>query len=240
MERKLRGVFRAIWTTCVVAGTLTVASSASALPGYATDSNGNPVRSETAGCVRTLGWSVENAIRQCDPSIVAARDQRQAEQAAMEAQPRMVRTTQRIQLNADTEFGFDKATLTEEGKRKLDKIADALKGTNNPKIDITGYTDRIGPEGYNEELSRRRADAARQYLIDKGVPADVITTAGRGESNPVVECKGLRGQPLVECLRPNRRSEVEFSAFEVVEKPASETQQQQPMTPPSGGEQQMR
>ena len=238
MERKQRGFFRAVWTTCVVAGALTMASSVSALPGYATDSNGNAVRT-AGGCVRTLGWSVENAIRECDPSIVAAREQREAEQAAMEAQPAMVRTTQRVQLNADTEFGFDQATLTEEGKRKLDKIADALKGTSNPKIDITGYTDHIGPQGYNEELSRRRADAAKQYLIERGVPADVITAAGRGESNPVVECKGLKGQPLIDCLRPNRRSEVEFSAFEVVEQPAPETQQQ-PMQPSPGEGGQMR
>ena len=219
-----------------------VVSSASAMPGYATDSSGTVVRS-AAGCVRTLGWSVETAIRECDPAIVAARDQRQAEQAAMEAQPRMVRTTRRIELNADTEFGFDKATLTEEGRDKLDRIVQTLKGTNNPKIDITGYTDRIGPEGYNADLSRRRAEAVKQYLIDHGVPAGVITTAGRGESNPVVECEGLKGQPLIECLRPNRRSEVEFSAFEVVEEPAPPAQQQQePMSPPSdqGGGTQMR
>src|SRR5258708_20532192 len=108
-------------------------------------------------------------------------------------------------LSARELFDFDKATLRLP-QPKLDEIADVLK--RNPQIDrvqVTGYTDRIGTNEYNLKLSRRRADAVKAYLVKKGVPAARLVAIGKGEANPVVECRDTKKQPeLIKCLEPNR------------------------------------
>lgn len=175
---------------------------------YVTDNAGNILRDGYGECVRTPAWTPEAAIAQCDAEVFAAFE-RQA-QAEPEAMP-----TQRITLDADTTFDFDEATLTERGKQDLDRIVEAAQRTEQSRVQVTGYTDRIGPESYNEDLSRRRAQAVREYLVQNGIPEDAINIAAMGEQNPVVSCEGISGNALIECLRPNRRSEVEFAGFEV-------------------------
>ncbi len=77
-------------------------------------------------------------------------------------------------------------------------------------MQVTGYTDRIGTNEYNLKLSRRRADAVKAYLVKKGVPAARLVAIGKGEANPVVECRDTKKQAeLIKCLEPNRRVEVE-------------------------------
>jgi OOP family OmpA-OmpF porin len=73
---------------------------------------------------------------------------------------------------------------------------------------VTGHTDRLGTEAYNQKLSERRADAVRDYLVSKGVPRDKIETIGMGEKQPVVQCDQKAFKALIECLQPNRRVEV--------------------------------
>ncbi len=113
--------------------------------------------------------------------------------------------------SADALFDFDKATLKAAGKTKLDELANALRDQSYNGIHITGYTDRIGSDAYNQGLSVRRAEAVEHYLTDKGVPADHIDAEGRGKSDPVTgdTCKGIRGKKLINCLQPDRRVEVE-------------------------------
>jgi OOP family OmpA-OmpF porin len=64
-------------------------------------------------------------------------------------------------------------------------------------------------------LSERRAAAVRDYLVSKGVAPGFIDTEGLGKADPVVDCAGKRGPALIDCLGPNRRTEIEFSAVEV-------------------------
>jgi OmpA-OmpF porin, OOP family len=196
----------------LTAGTLLgVTGGASAVQGYLTDNLGEVVRNSAGDCVTTNFWTPEDAIAECHPQFVQARE---PEVAAFEERRQI---TQLITLEADTTFDFDQATLTDEAKAKLDEIARRATESQDPRVRVVGYADWIGPESYNRDLSRRRAQSVEDYLASRGVPAQAIEIAGRGESNPVVSCEGLKGNALVSCLRPNRRTEIEFSAFEVLE-----------------------
>lgn len=174
---------------------------------YVTDNYGEIVRDGYGECVKTPGWTPEAALPQCDAEVFAAFERQLAQ-----AEPEPM---QRISLDADATFDFDKATLTERGKEDLDRIVEAARRSEETRVQVTGYTDRIGPESYNEDLSRRRAQAVRDYLVENGVAEEAISLAAMGEQNPVVSCEGLAGNALISCLRPNRRTEVEFAGFEV-------------------------
>ena len=196
---------------------LTVASgSGFAATGYVDDSAKGIVRTGYGDCLHTARWSVPNAIAECDPEIVAARD-KPAAAAAVETV--MVKELKPVTLAADALFAFDSADLTAEGRSRLDQVVGSLtaKQLENKQIEITGYTDRIGPESYNQTLSERRAQAVRDYLVSKGLPSDAISTQGLGAAKPVVGCEGERGAQLIDCLAPNRRTEIEFSAMEIIE-----------------------
>jgi outer membrane protein OmpA-like peptidoglycan-associated protein/CheY-like chemotaxis protein len=94
---------------------------------------------------------------------------------------------QKITLDSKVLFDFDKAVLKPEGKAAIDsqvvgKIAQIQK---LEVVLVTGHTDRLGADGYNQKLSERRADAVRNYLVSKGVPKDRIETIGMGEKQPI-------------------------------------------------------
>lgn len=128
---------------------------------------------------------------------------------------------QHYNLATDAYFEFGQAALRAEGQAKLDRLAAEVPGKQNPRIQISGHTDRLGNERYNVELAQRRVKVVRDYLVDKGVAAEVIDTRVIGAHDPIVTCAGKTGQALIHCLGPNRRTVVEFSAFEVVQDSAS-------------------
>lgn len=84
----------------------------------------------------------------------------------------------------------------------LNRLAEALRPFPGVGIKIIGHTDSTGPELRNQELSFKRAEAAGQYLVRKGLPAGFITTAGKGELEPLSSNKTEQGR-----IR-NRRLEV--------------------------------
>ncbi|MCO6411615.1 MAG: OmpA family protein [Thiogranum sp.] len=200
----------------VLAGVTVATGSAFAASGYVDAPGAGVVRTGYGDCLHTARWSEANAIAECDPEIVAARD-KPTEVAAIEVVT--VKELKPISLEADALFAFDSAELTADGRARLDEVAGALdrKAIQNTQIEVTGYTDRIGPDRYNQALSERRAQAVRDYLVSAGLPADAISTQGLGSAKPVVDCEGKSGAGLIECLAPNRRTEIEFSAMEVIE-----------------------
>ncbi len=112
------------------------------------------------------------------------------------------------------QFDFDNYHLRDEVKAKLDKLAQQLEGAEYDRLDILGYTDRIGGLEYNKDLSRKRALAVARYLRDRGVPEYKITVTGKGQANPLTQpadCEGLRFEEKIDCLQPDRRVEIEAS-----------------------------
>ena len=122
---------------------------------------------------------------------------------------------QKVTLEATKLFAFDKAEVITPAP-KLDEIATALQAdTAVTNVEITGYTDRLGAESYNQKLSERRANAVREYLIGKGIDGNRLRAVGKGEANPVVECNQRKRAELINCLEPNRRVEVDQITVEV-------------------------
>jgi outer membrane protein OmpA-like peptidoglycan-associated protein len=116
-------------------------------------------------------------------------------------------------------FGFDRAELDGEGRKRLDDLAQALLGSAFPRsVLIIGHADRLGSAAYNEQLSARRAQAVRDALIEKGVPARLLRVHSKGDSVPLTagRCGAVGGaeakQTLIACLQPDRRAEIELAA----------------------------
>jgi len=125
----------------------------------------------------------------------------------------------KVKFGADSLFGFDQDSLQADGKNALDKLLLELKNVNIDTVRITGHTDRLGRAAYNDSLSKRRAEAVQNYLVQVGgLPAAKVTAAGVGSSNPDTkpgECKGKKAtQALITCLRPDRRLEVEVTGLQ--------------------------
>ncbi|OHV11991.1 OmpA family protein [Kushneria phosphatilytica] len=100
-------------------------------------------------------------------------------------------------------FKFDSAELTSNAQQILDGVAQKLNANESVRVKLKGYTDSIGTEAYNKDLSQRRADSVKQYLVSQGVSTDRIETQGYGESNPVATNSTAEGRAQ------NRRTEVE-------------------------------
>jgi OmpA-OmpF porin, OOP family len=124
--------------------------------------------------------------------------------------PTFVKTT----VSANELFTFDSAEVRVPHSQ-LDEVAKALNSEGAPQqIVISGYTDRLGSDSYNQKLSLQRAQGVKNYLVGRGVKADRLIAEGHGESNPVVNCNEKNLPDLIQCLAPNRR--VEIDQFTVV------------------------
>ena len=97
------------------------------------------------------------------------------------------------------EFASDSARLTAAGRQLLEEVAKLLVGAPGARFVVEGHTDSQASESYNLELSRRRADAVRDYLVATGIAPARLETEGLGESQPVASNDTAEGR------RENRR-----------------------------------
>ena len=91
-------------------------------------------------------------------------------------------------------FDFDKAVIRPEDYPRLDENVEALKKWGDGDVEVAGHTCNIGTDAYNLGLSQRRANAVREYLISKGIPAERLTAKGYGESRPAVSNDTIEGR----------------------------------------------
>jgi peptidoglycan-associated lipoprotein len=91
---------------------------------------------------------------------------------------------ERVKLE-DIHFEFDRYTLTPDARRILSKHARVLKEDPEIRILIEGHCDERGTQEYNLALGQRRAQAAKDYLLNSGVPPGRITVISYGEERPL-------------------------------------------------------
>jgi hypothetical protein len=99
-------------------------------------------------------------------------------------------------------YEFDSWKLKKESYIELDKLAKLLSDNKNMNVEIGGYTDAIGTDSYNLDLSEKRAKSVRDYLIDKGIIGNRLTYKGYGASSPLGNNVTDDGRKL------NRRTEI--------------------------------
>lgn len=87
-------------------------------------------------------------------------------------------------LKADYLFDFDKAVIKKQYYSNLDSVAKVIQDNPTLKVEIQGHTDSIGTDAYNMGLSKRRAQAVKDYLVKKGIDAKRLSIKGFGESTP--------------------------------------------------------
>lgn len=194
----------ALLTAGLVLATITMDAVAEN-SGYVTDARGvvvseSVVRSGTGLCWHTSAWTPEHANAVCDPDLMP-------KQAAYVA-PAAKAGTERVSMSADALFDFDKSTIKPDGRAHLDEIVRRLdlKGAELGIIVSTGHTDSTGSDAYNMQLSDRRADAVKDYLVSQGIDTDRIRTEGMGERQPVSDNATSDGRA------ENRRVEIEVTS----------------------------
>jgi len=154
-----------------------------------------------------------------DEAARAAREAKDARGMAerMQKQLEMLKAEQTdrgmVLTLGDVLFDNDEATLQRSAARNVNQIAAFMKQYPDQKVVIEGHTDSRGDEDYNMDLSRERAFAVRQALVEQGVAARRIQTKGLGEAMPVASNASGSGR------QQNRRVEVIF-----LDKPEQVTQ----------------
>jgi outer membrane protein OmpA-like peptidoglycan-associated protein len=120
-----------------------------------------------------------------------------------------------VSAEAQPLFEFDRSEIRMDEQWKLEGFVTELAGADFETVWVVGHADRIGTVEYNQGLSERRASAVKAFLVKLGIADDKISTSGRSELMPITsdgQCKGIRGNALIECLQPDRRVEVSVSA----------------------------
>jgi len=153
---------------------------------------------------------VEHAARQAADSKAAASEQRavESEQKTIAANDALAKLAAKdeergmvITLSGGVLFRSNDAQLLPAAQTKLDDVAVALL-TNGRPVSIEGYTDSKGSQSRNIDLSQRRAESVRSYLITRGLPADRVVAKGMGPDRPIADNGNAEGRAN------NRRVEI--------------------------------
>lgn len=144
--------------------------------------------------------------KQAADSALNQRDQANQETARVQAELDALKATPTprgmVLTLGDVLFDTGRAELKSGASRKLDQLAQFLVEHPDRRVQIDGFTDSVGTDSYNEELSQRRANTVREALISRGIESSRIGTEGYGKSYPVANNSDSGGRQL------NRRVEV--------------------------------
>ena len=183
---------------------------------YVIDGRGEVATSGTGLCWRTGFWTPAAAAKdpagcKCDKDLIPKEICEPPVPAA--AAPAVKPMGEKITVAADALFDFNKSTLRPEGKAKIDEVVAKSGKLNLEVVIVVGHTDRIGSKEFNQKLSERRAAAVKDYMVNKGIPANRVYTEGKGLTQPVTkpdQCKGAKSPKVIACLQPDRRADIEL------------------------------
>ena len=187
---------------------------------YLQDARGTVTRSSAGLCWRSGYWTPADAVTGCDGSVVTLAASTAVAAAPAPAITAEIATPKPITpkrcdfaatLQNEETFDFNKAELKSEAKKRIDtEVMEKLGSCNTLNLVIvTGHTDIIGTQQYNQKLSEKRAAVIASYLSSKGISAD-IDTMGMGKTQQIKACDDKLAQTkLAECLAPNRRVVIE-------------------------------
>ena len=164
---------------------------------------------------------------ECDPNYVAYVAPPVVKPAAVAPPAQVAALTppvtrpaaEKLTLDADTLFDFDKATLRPAGRDTLDTFIGKLRDISPETIMAIGHADRIGTERYNQRLSEQRVASVKAYMVSKGVEPSRVYAEGKGESQPVAkaeDCAGPKSAKVIACLQPDRRVDIEVIGTRIV------------------------
>jgi OmpA-OmpF porin, OOP family len=102
----------------------------------------------------------------------------------------------------DVLFDFDKSTVKPEAGKILDRLVTFMNENKDKRVNLSGYTDSVGAEAYNQRLSERRVNSVKDYIVRKGVDSSRVSGQGFGESKPIADNKTKDGRAK------NRRVEI--------------------------------
>ena len=161
--------------------------------------------------VARLEQSYQQDLEEMAVASGALRDREQALAAEREALDRLSQLANVsddgegnsvITLSGEVLFETGKASLLPTARQRLEGVATALNLQPERSIRIEGHTDSTGSRSLNQELSERRADVVRRFLIERGVAASRVTSEGRGEAEPIADNRSPEGRAN------NRRVEI--------------------------------
>lgn len=162
-------------------------------------------KARTALAVSETSGQATAAQLQLEQQARLAAEQKAADAQAALAALEVLKESDRgmvITLSGSVLFRTDEATLMPGAESRLDQVADALASSTDRNIVVEGYTDSQGTDAYNIDLSQRRANAVRDYLLHRGYPADRIQARGLGKSSPIADNATSEGRAN------NRRVEI--------------------------------
>ena len=149
---------------------------------------------EEADAARDEADSAREAAARAEAEAERIRKQAEAEVNRLEEALGRIAETRRtalglvMNLGSDyLKFEFDKAGLRAEDRELLSRIAGILLTSKDYTVSVNGHTDDVGTQEYNQELSERRAQAVRDYLVEAGLPPEILSVEGHGKTLPLAE-----------------------------------------------------
>jgi outer membrane protein OmpA-like peptidoglycan-associated protein len=180
-------------------GAVIGAGAGAAVGGVIGNNTGSTARGAIIGAVvggaagAIIGHQMDQQAKEIDQSVPGAKVERVGEGIE-------------VTFDSGLLFDFDSDRIRPDAAANLNNLAASLNKFGNSNIMIVGHTDSRGDDAYNMGLSQRRANSASAYLQTRGVPSTRITTAGRGESEPVASNDTEAG------MQQNRRVEIAIYA----------------------------
>ena len=105
----------------------------------------------------------------------------------------------------DVLFDFDKSNVKPEAAAILDRLVAFMKENSDKTANLSGHTDNVGTDAYNQALSERRVASVKDYVVSKGVDGGRVSGQGFGESKPIADNKTAEGRAK------NRRVEIKVN-----------------------------